>query len=82
MGDELQFAARFNDIEMFRYCEQCGRCSSACPITGINGFNIRRLIRHIELDLIEEIADTSMPLTSTRRSRSVAGFIVVVTTAG
>ena len=61
MGENLQFAARFNDIEMFRYCEQCGRCSSACPITGINGFNIRRLIRHVELDLIEEIAASPMP---------------------
>ncbi len=57
----MRFTERFNDIEMFRYCEQCGRCSSACPITGINGFNIRRLIRHVELDLIEEIADTPMP---------------------
>jgi NADPH-dependent glutamate synthase beta subunit-like oxidoreductase len=55
------FAERFNDIEMFRYCEQCGRCSSACPITGINGFNIRRLVRHVELDLIDEISASSMP---------------------
>ena len=61
MRDELKFAAKFNEIEMFRYCEQCGRCSSACPITGINGFNIRRLIRHVELDLIDEIAASSMP---------------------
>jgi len=56
-----RFAERFNQIEMFRYCEQCGRCSSACPITGINGFNIRRLIRHVELDLIDEIAASPMP---------------------
>jgi NADPH-dependent glutamate synthase beta subunit-like oxidoreductase len=55
------FAEKFHDIEMFRYCEQCGRCSTACPITGVNGFNIRRLIRHVELDLIEAIADSPMP---------------------
>jgi len=61
MSDNLKFAEKFNEIEMFRYCEQCGRCSSACPITGINGFNIRRLIRHVELDLIEEIAASPMP---------------------
>jgi ferredoxin len=61
MESTLKFAERFNEIEMFRHCEQCGRCSSACPITGINGFNIRRLIRHVELDLIDEIADTPMP---------------------
>jgi len=61
MLDDKKFAERFNAIEMFRYCEQCGRCSSACPITGINGFNIRRLVRHVELDLIEDIAGSTMP---------------------
>jgi NADPH-dependent glutamate synthase beta subunit-like oxidoreductase len=61
MKDNKIFAERFNDIEMFRFCEQCGRCSSACPITGVNGFNIRRLVRHVELDLIDEIAGSPMP---------------------
>jgi len=61
MTGNPKFAERFNAIEMFRFCEQCGRCSSACPITGVNGFNIRRLVRHVELDLIEEIAASSMP---------------------
>jgi len=61
MSSNQKFAERFNDIEMFRYCEQCGRCSSACPITGINEFNIRRLIRHVELDLIDDIAASPMP---------------------
>ena len=61
MSDNKKFAERFNDIEMFRYCEQCGRCSSACPITGVNEFNIRRLVRHVELDLIDDIAGSTMP---------------------
>lgn len=61
MSTNKKFAERFNAIEMFRFCEQCGRCSSACPITGIDGFNIRRLVRHVELDLIEEIAASPMP---------------------
>ena len=61
MTGRRKFAERFNAIEMFRFCEQCGRCSSACPITGVNGFNIRRLVRHVELDLIEEIAASPMP---------------------
>jgi Fe-S oxidoreductase len=61
MTDNKKFAERFNDIEMFRYCEQCGRCSSACLITGVNEFNIRRLVRHVELDLIEDIAGSTMP---------------------
>jgi len=61
MLNRKRFAESFNDIEMFRFCEQCGRCSSACPITGVNGFNIRRLIRHVELDLIDEISASPMP---------------------
>jgi NADPH-dependent glutamate synthase beta subunit-like oxidoreductase len=61
MSTNKKFAERFNAIEMFRFCEQCGRCSSACPITGVDGFNIRRLIRHVELDLIDEIAASPMP---------------------
>jgi NADPH-dependent glutamate synthase beta subunit-like oxidoreductase len=61
MAEKLKFAERFNEIEMFRYCEQCGRCSSACPITGVNDFNIRRLVRHVELDLIDDIAGSTMP---------------------
>ncbi len=61
MEAKPKFAERFNNVEMFRFCEQCGRCSSACPITGVNGFNIRRLVRHVELDLIEDIASSPMP---------------------
>lgn len=64
MGDmdkQVEFARRLDDVEMFRFCEQCGRCSSACPITGNSGFNIRRMLRHVELGLIDEIADSEMP---------------------
>ena len=61
MEANIALAEKFSDVEMFRTCEQCGCCSSACPITGINEFNIRRIVRHIELDLIEEIAGTPHP---------------------
>jgi len=50
-----------DDVTMFRACEQCGLCSSACPLTGVDGFNIRRILRHVELDLIDEIADSPFP---------------------
>ncbi len=52
---------KFNDVSMFTACEQCGCCSSACPITGVRDFNVRRIVRHIELDLIEEIGRTPFP---------------------
>ncbi len=50
-----------DDVTMFRACEQCGLCSSACPLTGIDGFNIRRILRHVELGLMDEIADSPLP---------------------
>jgi NADPH-dependent glutamate synthase beta subunit-like oxidoreductase len=51
---------QFSDVEKLRYCEQCGRCASACPITGVDGFNIRRIVRHIELGLVDEVAATPL----------------------
>lgn len=57
----MVLAEKFNDVNMFTTCEQCGCCSSACPITGERDFNVRRIIRHIELDLIEEIGSTPFP---------------------
>ncbi len=61
MNTNTVLAERFNDVNMFRACEQCGCCSSACPITGMNDFNIRRIVRHIELDLVDAIAGTPFP---------------------
>ncbi len=50
-----------DDVTMFRACEQCGLCSSACPLTGVDGFNIRRILRYVELGLIDEITDSPFP---------------------
>ena len=37
-------------------CEQCGKCSSACPVSKmIEGFNPRRLIAKISLGKIDEL---------------------------
>ena len=62
MDTKTGLAEKFvDDVNMFRACEQCGLCSSACPLTGVNGFNIRRILRHIELGLTEEIANSPSP---------------------
>ncbi|GAG22875.1 unnamed protein product, partial [marine sediment metagenome] len=46
MSKESGLAEIFvDDVNMFRACEQCGLCSSACPLTGVDGFNIRRILR-------------------------------------
>ena len=61
MDSKMAIAEKFSNVSMFSACEQCGCCSSACPVTGERDFNIRRIIRHIELDLVEEIAATPFP---------------------
>ncbi|RJR22727.1 MAG: 4Fe-4S dicluster domain-containing protein [Desulfobacteraceae bacterium] len=61
MDVRAQLAEKFGDVTMFRTCEQCGCCSSACPITGLKGFNVRRIVRHVELDLAKEISETPFP---------------------
>jgi NADPH-dependent glutamate synthase beta subunit-like oxidoreductase len=60
---------KFGGVRMFRTCEQCGCCSSACPITGKNNFNVRRIVRHVELDLAEDIANTPLPWSCTTCGR-------------
>ncbi len=59
----------FCDVEMFRSCEQCGLCSSACPLTGTEGFNVRKILRYVELGLAEEIAGTRLPWACTTCGR-------------
>ncbi|MCP4667678.1 MAG: FAD-dependent oxidoreductase [Deltaproteobacteria bacterium] len=61
MDADALSAQRFSDVSMLAACEQCGCCSSACPVIGVHDFNIRRIVRHIELDLVKEIADSPFP---------------------
>jgi NADPH-dependent glutamate synthase beta subunit-like oxidoreductase len=69
MINNTELAEKVYNSSMFKVCEQCGSCSSACPLTGKNEFNIRRVIRHLELDLDEEIADTPIPWLCTTCGR-------------
>jgi len=58
---EAVLAEKFRDAAVIAACEQCGCCSSACPLTGKNDFNIRRIIRHVQLDFVNEMADSPLP---------------------
>ena len=59
LAEEL--AEKFKDAAVIAACEQCGCCTSACPLSGKNDFNIRRIIRHVQLDLVDEMADSPFP---------------------
>jgi formate dehydrogenase (NADP+) beta subunit len=70
MDSNNQLAERLPDkVNMFRACEQCGCCSSACPITGENGFNVRRILRYVELSLTKEISASPFPWQCTTCGR-------------
>ncbi len=41
----------FKDI--IRACEQCGTCTASCPTKEVSDFNIRKVVRHLQLELHE-----------------------------
>jgi len=42
----------FKDI--IRACEQCGTCTASCPTKEVSDFNIRKLVRHLQLEIYED----------------------------
>jgi heterodisulfide reductase subunit D len=40
--------------ELIRRCEQCGTCTASCPTSEVSEFNIRKLVRYLQLELHEE----------------------------
>ena len=43
------------------FCVTCGPCSSVCPVSGIDGFDPRKLVRMVSLGLQEDIVDARWP---------------------
>ncbi len=66
---EAILTEKLRDAAVIAACEQCGCCSSACPLTGKNDFNIRRIIRHVQLDFVDEMADSPFPWFCTTCAR-------------
>ena len=42
-------------------CQTCGLCASVCPVSGIDGFDPRKIIRMVALGLEEELVDSRWP---------------------
>ncbi|MCF8052159.1 MAG: 4Fe-4S dicluster domain-containing protein [Desulfobacterales bacterium] len=43
------------------HCVTCGLCASSCPVSGVDGFDPRKLIRLISLGLDEAAAESRWP---------------------
>lgn len=54
--------ARFKSWQFSQnYCVTCGICSSSCPVSGVDGFDPRKLVRMASLGLSEEIVASRWP---------------------
>lgn len=51
------------------FCVTCGLCSSACPISGIDGFDPRKFVRMVSLGLMEELVESRWPWICTMCGR-------------
>lgn len=60
-NSEVILAEKLRDAAVIAACEQCGICTAACPLSGKDDFNIRRIIRHVQLDFVDEVADSPFP---------------------
>ncbi len=43
------------------HCVTCGICSSSCPVSGVDGFDPRKVVRMIGLGLKEKVVDSRWP---------------------
>jgi heterodisulfide reductase subunit C len=43
------------------FCTTCGLCASSCPVSGIDGFDPRMLVRMASLGLVEDLIDARWP---------------------
>lgn len=53
-------------------CMTCGYCASACPVSGVDGFDPRKLVRMVNLGLEREVVDARWPWICTMCSRCEA----------
>jgi len=50
-------------------CMTCSYCSSACPVTGIDGFDPRKLVRLVNLGLEQDVVEARWPWICTMCGR-------------
>ena len=42
-------------------CQTCGMCASACPVSGVDGFDPRKIVRMVSLGLVDELIKARWP---------------------
>ena len=50
-------------------CLNCGLCASACPVSGVEGFDARKIVRMAALGLVDELVEAHWPWICTMCAR-------------
>ncbi len=43
------------------YCLTCGLCASSCPVSGVDGFDPRKLVRMLSLGIVDDLVESRWP---------------------
>ena len=54
--EKRRIASQYADL-----CLTCGTCSGGCPVTGVDGMDIRKAVRMALLGLDQELIDSRFP---------------------
>jgi Fe-S oxidoreductase len=54
-----------NPVKVSANCWQCACCSAACPVTGVDGLNVRKVVKYLEMGLFDEVVASRFPWVCT-----------------
>jgi len=54
--EKRKLATQFADL-----CLTCGTCAGGCPVTGVDGMDVRKAVRMVLLGLDQEVIDSRFP---------------------
>ena len=70
LNDEFIDIISFNHNEFRQdYCLTCGMCSSSCPVSGVDGYDPRKVIRMVSLGFNKELIESRWPWICTMCGR-------------
>jgi heterodisulfide reductase subunit C len=62
--ERRQLATQFADL-----CLTCGTCAGGCPVTGVDGLDVRKAVRMVVLGMDQELIDSRFPWVCTLCAR-------------
>lgn len=66
--EKRRLASQFADL-----CLTCGTCAGGCPVTGVDGLDVRKVVRLALLGMDQEVVDSKFPWVCTLCGRCEHG---------